>query len=44
MQHPAGDMLAGVGMNELLPGRNVVLDAGHKDDLAFQVLPNRWCW
>lgn len=44
MQSPAGSSLGDLAVTELLPGRNVVLDAGQKDDLAFEVLPNRWCW
>ena len=44
MQSPASLPLGELGMNELLPGRNVILDAGGKDDLAFQVSSNHWCW
>lgn len=44
MQNPALMGAAELRSNELLPGRNVVLAAGRKDSLAFQLLPLHWCW
>lgn len=37
--------LHAVCQTELLPGRNVIVAAGYKNDLTqLQILPSKWCW